>query len=167
MDYRLVRDHPPLTPWPEEEDDVAAELKALETLEAEDDVAAPPLPDSPPPPPPPASGAPETRPASPPPPPRPDGPPGPAGPQGPAGPAGPPGPAGPDLHIGMSVKQAELESSVAALSAKVSELQRTVQRLVEARGLPLSNCLPMSPQLSSSTNSSAELVEPSDVPGAR
>ncbi len=53
MDYRLVRDHPPLTPWPEEEDDVAAELKALETLEAEDDVAAPPLPDSPPPPPPP------------------------------------------------------------------------------------------------------------------
>ncbi len=145
---------------------MAAELKALETLEAEDDVAAPPLPDSPPPPAPPASGAPKTCPASPPPPPRPDGPPGPAGPQGPAGPAGPPGPAGPDLHIGMSVKQAELESSVAALSAKVSELQRTVQRLVEARGLPLSSCLPMSPQLSSSTNSSAELVEPSDVPGA-
>ena len=48
---------------------MAAELKALETLEAEDDVAAPPLPDSPPPLPPPASGAPETRPASPPPPP--------------------------------------------------------------------------------------------------
>ncbi len=166
MDYRLVRDHPPLTPWPEEEDDVAAELKALETLEAEDDVAAPPLPDSPPPPAPPASGAPKTRPASPPPPPRPDGPPGPAGPQGPAGPAGPPGPAGPDLHIGMSVKQAELESSVAALSAKVSELQRTVQRLVEA--LPYESVVhAMSPQLSSSTNSSAELVEQSDVPGAR
>ncbi len=145
---------------------MAAELEALETLEAEDDVAAPPLPDSPPPPAPPASGAPKTRPASPPPPPRPDGPPGPAGPQGPAGPAGPPGPAGPDLHIGMSVKQAELESSVAALSAKVSELQRTVQRLVEARGLPLSNSTPAFPvySLSFSTNSSAELVEPSDVP---
>jgi hypothetical protein len=67
----------------------------------------------------------------------------------------------------MSVKQAELESSVAALSAKVSELQRTVQRLVEA--LPYESVVhAMSPQLSSSTNSSAELqvVEQSDVPGA-